>query len=85
MKTANKLFLELCEEIDHYKSEAEYWEQKYRDLLSEYTEYTQNHFEQTQKDVGNALMFALSASEGPNGELLIDKEARKQLAENWKE
>lgn len=83
MKTAEKTFLQLCEEADYWKAEAGYWEEKYKQEVEERNQEWKERSEETMKGVRNAFMFALSAKDDANGNLVIDSESRKLLAENW--
>jgi len=84
MKTTELKFYELCDEIDYWKEkakkaedDAQYWKDQYSSFLNE-------SLVSTQKGVANALMLALSVSDDENGNLIIDKETRKELAKNYK-
>ena len=84
MRTADIKFLQLCNEIDQWKDEANYWKEKYEELQKEYSEHINQSLVSAQKGVANALMFALSVKDDENGNLIIDKESRKELAETWR-
>ena len=84
MRTADVKFLQLCNEIDQWKEEANYWKEKYEELQKEYSEHINQNLVSAQKGVANALMFALSVKDDENGNLIIDKESRKELAETWR-
>ena len=81
MRTANMKFLELCEEIDSWKEEAQYWKEKYEEATKEHHEYLNESLLSAQKGVANALMFCLSAKDDENGNLVIDRQARRELNE----
>lgn len=83
MRTADVKFLQLCNEIDQWKEEANYWKEKYEELQKEYSEHINQNLVSAQKGVANALMFALSVKDDENGNLFIDKESRKDLAKMW--
>jgi hypothetical protein len=83
-RTIDIKFSDLCDEIDYWKArtmkaeeDADYWK-------NEYTENLNKNLASAQKGVANALMFALSVRDDENGNLVIDKENRKTLAENYK-
>lgn len=76
---SEKLFLELCEEIDQLKWEldqtkrdVEYWKTEYQKTLSKYTKSVND-------GVGFALKFALSVKDTEDGSLIIPKENRDLL------
>lgn len=83
MKTAEKTFLHLCEEVDAWKEEAAHWKAKYEQEVQERNEEWKQRSEETSKGIANALRFALSVKDDENGNLIVDKESRKYLAENW--
>mgnify|MGYP006308712481 CR=1 FL=1 len=83
-RTADIKFLELCDEIDYWRertkkaeADAEYWQ-------TEYTKHVNEGLVSAQKGVANALMFALSVRDDEDGNLVIDKDKRQELAENLK-
>jgi len=85
MKQRSEILLtQLCDEIDFLKEEVEYWKSKYEQEKQERWDEFKKEEKRLQKGVANALMFALSVREDENGNLVIPKEERKQLAENWK-
>ncbi len=84
MKTIDYKFCELCEEIDFWKSRAKHFEKLYEDELQASNSRTMEDLERTKKGVANALMFAISVKDNPDGSLSISKEDRKQLSENYK-
>ena len=45
LRTADIKFIELCNEVDSWRAEAEYWKQQYEDLIKEYSK----HLKQTLK------------------------------------
>lgn len=78
--TADLKFYALCEEIDYWKGiakeaqkDAEYWK-------SEYSKHLNDSLVSAQKGVVDALMFALSVTDDENGNLVIPKEKREELA-----
>lgn len=84
MKTVDVKFLQLCNEIDQWKDEANYWKDKYEELNKEYSQHLNQSLASAQKGVANALMFALHVKDDENGNLVIDKKSRKDLAETWR-
>ena len=84
MKTAEIKFIDLCDEIDYWKekclkaeAEVEYWR-------GQYSQYLHESLEGAQKGVASALMLALSARDDENGNLIIDRASRKELAKTYK-
>jgi citrate synthase len=84
MKTMDRTFYSLCEEIDDLKEAVAYWKGMYETERDENNKQLNERLEQSKKGVANALMFALSVSDDENGNLVISKENRKSLAENLK-
>ncbi len=84
MNTADRTFYSLCEEIDDLKEAVAYWKQMYETERDENTKQLNDRLEESKKEVANALMFALSVSDDENGNMVVSKENRKALAENWK-
>lgn len=84
MKTIDLKVNELCNEIDYYKEMAEFWKTKYDDLNKEYNLHINSSLKITQQGVANALMFALAISDDEEGNLVIPKEKRQDLANNYK-
>jgi predicted choloylglycine hydrolase len=74
----------LCNQIDSLQEEVAYWQEKYEQEVKERITELNERFEQTKMDVGNALMFAFAVKDDANGNLVIAKEDRKALAENYK-
>jgi hypothetical protein len=77
-------FAELCDEVDRWKDKAEYWKAKYDEEIQASIKQSNESMEIAKKGVANALMFALSVKDDKNGNMVIEKENRKTLAENWK-
>ncbi len=80
----DRLVSSLCDQIDDLEAEVEYWKSKYEEEVRESIQTSNERLEQARKGVANALMFALSVRDDENGNLVIPKEERKALAENWK-
>ena len=85
MKTAEIKFLDLCDEIDYWKERASEAEANANYWKNEYSKHLNESIISTKKDVANALMFALAVRDDENGNLIIDKESRTELAKNFKE
>lgn len=84
MQRIEILTADLCEEIDYWKSEANKWKSLYEEERDANIKAMNERFEESKKGVANALLFALSVSDNPDGSLSINKENRKQLAESFK-
>jgi hypothetical protein len=84
MKTVNYKFHELCEEIDYWKDQAEYYKTKYEEEIQRSVEDVNKQLEESKQGVVNALMFVLSVKDNEDGSISISSEDRKQLAENYK-
>jgi len=83
MKTTEKTFYSLCEEIDDLKEAVEYYKNLYETEKASNNKMLNDNLDSAKKGVANALRFALSISDDENGNLVISKENRKDLAENW--
>lgn len=83
MKQLDKTFYILCEAIDTLKEEVEYWKTMYETERDNNNKILNENLETAQKGVANALRFALSVSDDEDGNLIISKENRKDLAKNW--
>ena len=77
VRTIDMKFGELCDEIDHWKAEAEYWKKECDDMRTESIKRMDESMERAKQGVANALMFALSVEDQPDGSLKINKENRK--------
>ena len=77
-------FAELCDEVDVWKDEAKYWKAKYDEEIQASIKQSNESMDMAKKGVANALMFALSVKDDENGNMVIEKEDRKTLAEKWK-
>lgn len=84
MKTIDYKFHELCNEIDYWKSEAEYYKQKYEAEIQKRSIESKERLLEAQKGVADALMLALSVTDDAEGNLVINKENRKELAKRYK-
>jgi len=83
MKKAERTFYSLCQEIDDLNESVEYWKGLYEAERKTNNDMLNENLESAKKGVTNALRFALSVSDDENGNLVISKDDRKQLAENW--
>ena len=84
MKTFDRTILNLCQEVDYWKEQAETWKQKYEEQFQETMQFYRQQNDEAMKGVANALMFALSVTDNENGDLVISKEDRKLLADQYK-
>lgn len=84
MKTTEIKFYELCDEIDYWKERAKNAEADAKHWRDKYSEQTNQRLESAQKGVADALMFALSVRDDENGNLVIDKDTRKELGERFR-
>ena len=83
-RTVDYKFAELCDEVDRWKDEAEYWQNKYDEEVQRSIQQSNESMEAAKKGVANALMFALHVQDDENGNLVIPSDSRKKLAENYK-
>lgn len=83
-RTVDYKFAELCDEVDRWKDEAEYWKAKYEEEIQRSIQQTNESMEIAKKGVANTLMFALHVQDDENGNLVIPSDSRKKLAENYK-
>lgn len=74
---------DLCYKVDDLQAEINYWKEKYDSLLQEMNQQTAQRLEESNKAIANALRFAFSVTDDADGNLIIDSESRKNLAENW--
>ena len=74
----------LCESIDYLEAEVDHWKTKYEEEIRRQSIESKERLEEAQRGVANALMFALSVREDSAGNLVIPKEDRRILAENYK-
>jgi len=83
MKTVERAFYSFCEEIDDLKEAVEYYKNLYETEKAANNLMVSENLLSAKQDVANALLFALSVSDDKNGNLVISKEDRNSLAENW--
>ncbi len=79
------LVINLCDEIDQLREERDYWRDMYKEEQQRGIKELNERFEETKRGVGQALMFALTVQDNPDGSLSISKEDRLILAEQYKE
>ena len=84
MKTVDNKFHQLCEEIDYWKKQAEYYKEKYEAEIQRSVKETNRQLEESKRGVANTLMLALCVKDNEDGSLSISSEDRKQLAEYYK-
>ncbi len=84
MKTIEVTIHSLCDEIDHLKGEVEYWKSRYETEVQERNAEWNERIAETNKGVANALMLAFSITDDANGNLVISKDDRNELAKNWR-
>ena len=84
MKTVDYKFHELCQEIDYWKDQADYYKAKYEEEIQRSVKETNRQLEESKRNVANALMFALTVKDNEDGSLSISPEDRKRLAKNFK-
>jgi hypothetical protein len=84
MKTVDIKFSQLCEEIDYWKSEAQYWKEMHDKINREHNEFISERLTESKVGIGNALMLLLATNDLPNGDIVIKKEDRKMLAGRYK-
>lgn len=70
----------LCEQVDRWKEEAEYWQAEYQKERDLNQQRASELLAATKKSVGQALMFALAVKDTPDGSLVIDPKDRKRLS-----
>ncbi len=84
MRTIEKNIYYLCEEIDELKEQVSHWKKMYEEEKDTNIKQTNERLEETKKGVANALMFALSVKDNPDGSLSISKQDRKELSKCYK-
>jgi len=83
MKKIEETFYSLCEEIDDLKEAVEYYKNLYANEKASNDKILNENLDSAKKGIANALRFALSIADDENGDLVISKEKRKDLSENW--
>lgn len=84
-KTLDRTISSLCYEIDELKEEVEHWKNLYEKEKMDYNKLLNSSLENSKKDIGNAMLLLLNSEEDDSGNLIINKEARKILAEKYGE
>ena len=74
---------QLSSQIDDLKEKVAYWQNKYEEEKAMNNKMLNENLASAKKGVANALMFALSVKDDADGNLIIDKESRKELADSW--
>jgi hypothetical protein len=64
MSAFDRTVFSLCEEIDYWKSEAEYWKAEYGRLENESREYLDSSLKSSQECAGNMLRLLMADSDG---------------------
>lgn len=80
----NRTVQNLCNQIDHLEEEVSYWKNKYIQEKNDAIKFENETFEQAKLDLGRALTFALAVKDDSQGNLIISKENRTRLAEEYK-
>lgn len=83
MKQIDKTVSDLCNEVDYWKEQANYYYELYEKEKKENIEHSNERLADAKKGVANALMFALAVREDGNGNLVTPKEDRNQLAKGY--
>jgi hypothetical protein len=80
----NRTVQSLCLQIDHLEEEVSYWKNKYIQERNNAIKFENETFEQTKLDLGRILSFTLAVEDDSQGNLIISKENRAKLAEEYK-
>lgn len=80
MKHIDYKFSELCEEVDHWRSEAKYWQERSEELQLQISQKLNDDLDKAKKGVGQMLMLAMSIDDKPDGSIGISKDNRKTLS-----
>ena len=83
-RTADILFVELCDKIDELKLDVMYWKKEYEEMRNMHTKQVNDSIEDNKKMIGFGLSLVLNASEDIDGNLVIAKQNRKGIAETLK-
>lgn len=73
MRTIDLKFSEICDEVDHWKAEAEYWKEQYKKLQVEYHENVNESIQNNYDVIGTVLGSMLDKDSNPS-KLLFDKD-----------
>lgn len=82
--TFDRTVYSLCLEIDALREEVRHWQEKYEEERSSNIEMTNERIKDSHIGIANALMFAFHVKDDENGNLVINREDRKALAESYK-
>lgn len=74
----------LCNEIDDLKCEVEYWKNLYQEQLKENQQMFNEKSEEIHKNLSNTIQLAFKLKEDGDGNLYINKDDRKVIAEKLK-
>lgn len=82
--TADRTLLSLCNEIDRLREAVEHWKEMYETERAENIKVMNENMNRAKVDLGKTISLVLAMSEDGDGNLLINKENRKALAEDYK-
>jgi hypothetical protein len=82
--TFDRTVYSLCNEIDSLVEEVEYWKGLYEAEVAKNRKELTEQLETAKRNVGTALLFAMSVQDDENGNLIIPKAKRKALANQFK-
>ena len=82
--TADRTILSLCDEIDRLKEAVAYWREMYETERAENNRIWVENMDRAKADLGKTISLVLAMSEDGDGNLVINKENRKVLAEDHK-
>lgn len=74
----------LCKRIDDLEEACLYWQHMYEEQLEMTNILNKERLLDAQKGVANALKFCLAVTDDKDGNLVISKKNRKELADNLK-
>ena len=84
IKTIDVVVSNLCNEIDQWKEETEYWRDKYEKEAERNNKMVNESLESAKNGIANALVFALNVEDNENGDMVIKKENRNKIAKQFK-
>lgn len=82
--TFDRTVFSLCLEIDELKEEVAHWKSEYDKIRKEYAASMNAQLKSSQQAIGNALKFALAVKDDADGNLVITKDKRDELAKDFK-
>ncbi len=82
MKRSENLINSLCDEVDRWKEEANFWKEEYEKENELRIQERNERYKQVKYDLGNVLQLAFNLKELPDGSLSISPENRKDLRES---